>query len=369
MTIYFGENIKRLRKEKGLTQEALAEIFGFSFQAISKWERNESYPDITVLPTIATYFNISVDDLLGVDKAKKEEKINSYLEMYENFKLKDTSSLLSEFSKAVKEFPYEYSLLIRFMELLSLEKDNPINNPDYDNISETLVSSYEKIQKHCTDDSIRIWSKRLICHHFFIKYAWSEDKKSLKRTTEIINELPAMADSREYMSVQIPSSDEAKFRQVTENALEELMYLIQNVEFFHSANQTPEEKIAILTHSNELLKALFPQKNYGKNYMHLIYNYGLLGKYYYQTGDKENALKFLKAAAENAVEFDAHPELYEASAKFYNNSKAFYGMNMCTRMTLLMKKHYHLSDEFKSKPQFTQIINQLGNIDVSDIVL
>ena len=75
MTIYFGENLKRLRKEKELTQETLAEIFGVSFQTISKWERGETYPDITMLPVISSYFNVSVDSLLGVDKAQKEQKI------------------------------------------------------------------------------------------------------------------------------------------------------------------------------------------------------------------------------------------------------------------------------------------------------
>lgn len=41
MTIYFGENLKNLRKEKDLTQETLADYLGVSFQAISKWERGE----------------------------------------------------------------------------------------------------------------------------------------------------------------------------------------------------------------------------------------------------------------------------------------------------------------------------------------
>ena len=75
MTIYFGENLKRLRKEKELTQETLADFLGVSFQTISKWERGETYPDITMLPIISRFFNTTVDDLLGVDKAKKEEKI------------------------------------------------------------------------------------------------------------------------------------------------------------------------------------------------------------------------------------------------------------------------------------------------------
>ena len=50
MTVYFGENLKRMRKETELTQEKLADFLGVSFQAVSKWERGETFPDITMLP-------------------------------------------------------------------------------------------------------------------------------------------------------------------------------------------------------------------------------------------------------------------------------------------------------------------------------
>jgi transcriptional regulator with XRE-family HTH domain len=62
MTI--GQNISINRKEKGITQEQLAEICNVSPQAVSKWENDISYPDITLLKTIARTFGISVDKLL-----------------------------------------------------------------------------------------------------------------------------------------------------------------------------------------------------------------------------------------------------------------------------------------------------------------
>ena len=61
MTVYLGENIKKLRREKELTQETLAEFLGVTFQSVSNWERGESYPDITMLPEIAGFFKVSVD--------------------------------------------------------------------------------------------------------------------------------------------------------------------------------------------------------------------------------------------------------------------------------------------------------------------
>lgn len=84
MNIYFGENFKKLRKAKDLTQENLADFLGVTFQAISKWERGEAYPDITMLPAIASFFNSSVDDLLGVNQAINEEKLSDLIEKYDN---------------------------------------------------------------------------------------------------------------------------------------------------------------------------------------------------------------------------------------------------------------------------------------------
>lgn len=79
MNIYFSEIFKQLRQERDLTQEALADYLGVSFQAVSKWERGESYPDIEILPEIAGYFGVSVDDLLGVNRAESEKEILSII--------------------------------------------------------------------------------------------------------------------------------------------------------------------------------------------------------------------------------------------------------------------------------------------------
>ncbi|MBQ8292660.1 MAG: helix-turn-helix transcriptional regulator [Bacilli bacterium] len=74
MTIKLAENLQLLRKEKGLTQEALAEVFGVTSQSVSKWELGLSCPDITVLPEIAEYFQVSIDELMGY---KPSSSINS----------------------------------------------------------------------------------------------------------------------------------------------------------------------------------------------------------------------------------------------------------------------------------------------------
>ncbi|MCC3869924.1 helix-turn-helix domain-containing protein [Terrisporobacter mayombei] len=65
MKLEIGQVIYKLRKEKNITQEALAKTVGVSVAAVSKWESNNSYPDIALLPSIARFFNTSIDKLLN----------------------------------------------------------------------------------------------------------------------------------------------------------------------------------------------------------------------------------------------------------------------------------------------------------------
>ncbi|MBR5524361.1 MAG: helix-turn-helix domain-containing protein [Clostridia bacterium] len=63
--VTLGENIRRMRKEKNLTQEELASRLGLTYQAVSKWEHAKSSPDITLLPVLADLFNCSIDALFS----------------------------------------------------------------------------------------------------------------------------------------------------------------------------------------------------------------------------------------------------------------------------------------------------------------
>ena len=70
-----GEKIKVKRRERDLTQEELANILGVSKAAVSKWETDESYPDITLLTQIAQLFHITMDELFGYTLEYKPLKI------------------------------------------------------------------------------------------------------------------------------------------------------------------------------------------------------------------------------------------------------------------------------------------------------
>ena len=76
----FNEKLQSLRKEKGLTQEELAEVLYVSRTAVSKWESGRGYPNIESLKDISKFFSVSIDDLLSGEKllsiAEKENKTN-----------------------------------------------------------------------------------------------------------------------------------------------------------------------------------------------------------------------------------------------------------------------------------------------------
>lgn len=68
----FGSTIASLRKEKGMTQLELAREMGVTDKAVSKWERNLSFPDVATLPKLAEVLGVSVDELLKAKTAQRQ---------------------------------------------------------------------------------------------------------------------------------------------------------------------------------------------------------------------------------------------------------------------------------------------------------
>ncbi|HGM3506375.1 TPA: helix-turn-helix domain-containing protein [Clostridioides difficile] len=80
----FGKNLKRLRKERNLSQEQLSEMLNVSRQAISKWESNKTYPDIENLMLLSNIFNITLDELLLNENRDKTEDVIESSKVFTN---------------------------------------------------------------------------------------------------------------------------------------------------------------------------------------------------------------------------------------------------------------------------------------------
>ncbi|MBQ4574592.1 MAG: helix-turn-helix transcriptional regulator [Clostridia bacterium] len=116
MELKISENLRKLRKERGNTQDDLAIHLGISVQAVSKWERGDGFPDITLLPYIATYYEVTVDDILGCNSLRKQEDIESFKKqaqiLINNGKRKERLKLCREMQK---KYPNDEDVLYNLM--------------------------------------------------------------------------------------------------------------------------------------------------------------------------------------------------------------------------------------------------------------
>ncbi len=87
MQLNLGSKIRELRRRDGRTQEALADAIGVTSQAVSRWEANGGYPDMEMIPVIANYFGISIDELFGYEN-DREKKIDTIIEKIDSFSIK-----------------------------------------------------------------------------------------------------------------------------------------------------------------------------------------------------------------------------------------------------------------------------------------
>ena len=115
-----GENLKKFRLQRELTQEQLADVLGVSAQAVSRWENGTTYPDITLLPTIASYFEITLDELMGMENWRSEEQLKELLGQLEE---NGSKGLIYEnillLRDAVKTYPTNYELQFRLVNQLA----------------------------------------------------------------------------------------------------------------------------------------------------------------------------------------------------------------------------------------------------------
>jgi len=89
--IKIGEFLKELRKEKGITQEQLAEQFNTSQRSVSRWETGSNMPDISLLVKLAEYYGVSISEI--IDGERKSEKMNE--------EVKETALKLSDYAETI----------------------------------------------------------------------------------------------------------------------------------------------------------------------------------------------------------------------------------------------------------------------------
>lgn len=113
-----SENLIELRRKKGITQDELATFLGVTKASVSKWETKQSYPDILLIPQIATFFGISTDELLGYQPQLSIEQINKlYQDLSADFTRLPYDEVIEKSEALVKEYYSCYQLQFHMINL------------------------------------------------------------------------------------------------------------------------------------------------------------------------------------------------------------------------------------------------------------
>lgn len=106
-----GEKIREMRKSKGISQEGLANVLGVSFQAVSKWETGTTAPDVSLIPAIASYFGVSIDDLFDYNALENEKIIDNICRQAAQCRFDDPIRAESILREGLKQFPANEHML------------------------------------------------------------------------------------------------------------------------------------------------------------------------------------------------------------------------------------------------------------------
>lgn len=169
-----GNKIKILRKQRGITQEQLADSIGVSFQAVSKWENNIALPDITLAPILASYFGVSMDELFDFNLNEIESAVKIIADEAYKYRESNPSESKRIIEKGLKKYPENDILLNSLLYVL-----NYTENPD-----ETIRVASKIIEKTGKSD-IKYDALR------FLAYAYKA-KGDFKSAEDAIEQIPEM---------------------------------------------------------------------------------------------------------------------------------------------------------------------------------
>lgn len=151
--INIGNKIRELRKKKGITQEALAAALSVSPQAVSKWESALTYPDMTMIPVIAGYFEVSLDVLFDYDMTQRKANIQKIIDDAWSYFFSEPLRYAQTMKTALKDYPENEALLVALIEAYEYDMRENGNTDHLDDIielSQSLISGSTDFPRVCS---------------------------------------------------------------------------------------------------------------------------------------------------------------------------------------------------------------------------
>ena len=193
--MYIAENLRSLRKGKNITQEDAAEMLGVSPQSVSKWERGETMPDIALLPSLANFYETTVDNIIGMDKIKsKQTRSAVFTRAHDHMRSGEINAAVTVYSEALKVFPGDDGIMSDLAMALALcdGKDDLTR----------AVSFCERVLAENLGEKVHHTTRAALC---FIYLKAGEKEKA----AEVAKKLPHIRESREIILAQMEKNPSA----------------------------------------------------------------------------------------------------------------------------------------------------------------
>jgi len=365
MNIIISDNLKELRKKKNNTQEDLAEFLTVSSAAVSKWERGECYPDIEFLPKIASYYDTSIDDLLGMGEVKKKERIDEYLAKdYEIFLQEDdrpeqARKRIALWREAQKEFPNNHTVLLNLIWALNYPEFKPSDN------LEEIVQIGERLIAESTDNDIRSAAINTLCKACVMK-------KDFENAKRYANMFPPYYNSKEVLYGRCLLGEERieYTQRCIVSFIREIDHFINDLSgtIYKSSSISGEEHLPMYEFVLNLYQLLYPDGDFGNdeqsiaNICHILANF-------YSGVDNDKALYYLDEMANHTVKYCTQDELKHTSFMVnrltYSNSKnrskdsirKFVGQDI-----KILEEADYLGSIMRNDERFTVAMEKLKNL-------
>lgn len=321
--IQLGIRIKELRLKEGRTQEALALALGITAQAVSRWEKAICYPDMEMIPSLANYFGVSIDELFGYDneRSKKADALEAKIrDMIRQNNGKDVSmdACITLAREALIEFPGNDKLTYALAG--ALYNAGYVRHGEHHLVDAEGYGVYD-IERHRKypewQEAIKLYERllqELPAGEHRLK-AVTELSQLYKNTGErekallLAEAAPALSGSKPFLRINAFDGKAAVAAQ-GEALLEALLQAADLIIHIILDDTTipPLQAAEMLQNTEGLFALICPDHNYGRN-LGLLACLQMLRSYYlWIAEEKEETFLALDKALQYARELDALPE-------------------------------------------------------------